>query len=172
MMTDRTRPAIVRLDLDPVTEGWLLSFACADRAGFERVLGAVRSLPLAARGWRESDRCWWIRDDWIDDLCWALPDLHRRLIDARHHDQQAWQRRGTRSQPPPPGEGVPAPVEEAFATLYLLPSAPEAVVCAVKRVLSRQHHPDAGGNPRAMVAINQAADTAKAWAAKHRRESA
>jgi hypothetical protein len=45
-----------------------------------------------------------------------------------------------------------ADVTQAFAHLYLLPTAPAAIVQAVYRTLARQHHPDlAGGDHRATI---------------------
>jgi len=49
----------------------------------------------------------------------------------------------------------PAKVDP-FATLHLLPSAPPEVIRAAYRALAIKHHPDLGGDVRAMQTINAA----------------
>ncbi len=50
-----------------------------------------------------------------------------------------------------------APVNsDAYATLFLLPTAPRAVVKAAYRALADIHHPDHGGTTLAMQTINAA----------------
>jgi len=46
----------------------------------------------------------------------------------------------------------------AFATLFLLPSAPKEVIRAAHRALAAIHHPDRGGNLDEMIEINLAYD--------------
>jgi hypothetical protein len=48
--------------------------------------------------------------------------------------------------------------EAAYTTLHLLPSAPIELVAAAKKTLAQLHHPDRGGDLRAMQEINNAAD--------------
>lgn len=53
----------------------------------------------------------------------------------------------------------PTPIRKSdldYAALYLMPGAPPEVVRAVYRTLARLHHPDAGGDTRAMQEINAA----------------
>jgi hypothetical protein len=45
---------------------------------------------------------------------------------------------------------------ELYATLYLLPDAPQIVVKSAYRALAQFHHPDAGGTHEAMLKINDA----------------
>lgn len=44
----------------------------------------------------------------------------------------------------------------AYATLYLLPEAPPEVVKAAYRALAQIYHPDRGGDPAKMAAVNAA----------------
>lgn len=67
-------------------------------------------------------------------------------------------------RPPPAAPRSPAtppvPISRvlAFATLHLLPSAPQEVVRAAHRALAVVHHPDRGGEIDRMVEINAAYD--------------
>ena len=45
--------------------------------------------------------------------------------------------------------------------LYVLPGAPDAVIKAAFRALSREHHPDFGGSHERMVMLNQALEEAR-----------
>jgi DnaJ-class molecular chaperone len=58
---------------------------------------------------------------------------------------------------------LPPKVRAAYATLGLRPGAAAEEVTARRRALAREHHPDVGGDARAMVAINAATDTLLAW---------
>ena len=60
--------------------------------------------------------------------------------------------------PPPRASNVPLELMQAYARLYLLPSAPKEVVRAAHRALAQIHHPDRGGNIEKMVEINLAFD--------------
>jgi DnaJ-class molecular chaperone len=50
----------------------------------------------------------------------------------------------------------------AYATLWLRPGAPEAVVKAAFHSLAQIHHPDAGGDAEFMARINEAYATIQA----------
>lgn len=50
---------------------------------------------------------------------------------------------------------------QAYAALYLLPSAPHEIVRAAYRALAHVHHPDSGGDHSRMVEINRAYETIK-----------
>jgi hypothetical protein len=50
-----------------------------------------------------------------------------------------------------------SPLEQAYARLHLLPSAPPEVVTAAYHALVRLYHPDVGGDHDRTVAINAAA---------------
>ena len=50
-------------------------------------------------------------------------------------------------------------VARAYATLWLRPGAPLAVVKAAFRALAAQYHPDAGGDALAMRRLNDAYET-------------
>jgi hypothetical protein len=58
-----------------------------------------------------------------------------------------------RSAPPPP-----QPIrqkDQDFAVLHLLPSAPPALIEAAFRCLSKELHPDRGGQHEAMIQLNE-----------------
>jgi hypothetical protein len=55
-----------------------------------------------------------------------------------------------------PEPTLPARVDPVFATLWVLPGAPPAVITAAYRALARELHPDAGGDTRAMQKVNAA----------------
>jgi len=63
--------------------------------------------------------------------------------------------------------GAPAPdpirqTDHAYADLHLLPSAPPALVEAAFRCLSKQLHPDRGGQHEAMIRLNAAVSALRA----------
>jgi DnaJ-class molecular chaperone len=45
---------------------------------------------------------------------------------------------------------------ELYATLYLLPNAPQIVIKASYKALAQKFHPDAGGTHEVMLRINEA----------------
>jgi len=55
-------------------------------------------------------------------------------------------------------------LDQAFATLHLLPTAPPEVVQAAHRALVKLHHPDHGGDHDRAVAVNTAIATIRARA--------
>jgi hypothetical protein len=63
------------------------------------------------------------------------------------------ERPGTRPEP----ASQPSPARP-FAVLHLLPSAPPELIDAAYRTLAQLHHPDVGGDPEAMRALNDARD--------------
>ena len=67
----------------------------------------------------------------------------------------------------PVGARQPHPaLAAAYAALWLRPGAPLPVVKAAYRSLAARHHPDAGGDDRAMRRLNDAYDTiSRAFAA-------
>jgi DnaJ-class molecular chaperone len=50
-------------------------------------------------------------------------------------------------------------LSRAYATLWLRPGAPLAVVKAAYRALAQQYHPDTGGDALAMRRLNEAYET-------------
>lgn len=57
---------------------------------------------------------------------------------------------------PPPRPRSTPPRADAYAALFLLPTAPKAVVKAAYRALAQLNHPDLGGDTSAMQRINAA----------------
>ncbi len=78
----------------------------------------------------------------------------------RFHRCTGWSGEARNSQgyqpPPPPAQPPPSKWAAEFATLHLLSTAPPQVIRAAYRALALIHHPDIGGDPARMVAINSA----------------
>ncbi len=100
---------------------------------------------------------------WLpDQRAWSLPLASRwSLLDwlYQHFEGDAVREDGApRSEWA--GEPRPttrhAPVNAAYATLHLLPSAPLDLVQAAYRLAAQTNHPDRGGSNAAMAAVNQA----------------
>jgi len=116
--------------------------------------------------------------EWLSaDKCWVLPRWQRATLRswlAYMFERDAWswmgeeepqeeQRQQQQRQDAPRTEPT-SPLTQAYATLHLLPTAPPEVVQAAHRALVKLHHPDAGGEHDAAVAINQAITTIRAYA--------
>lgn len=54
---------------------------------------------------------------------------------------------------------APTRGSSAHATLFVTPDAPMEVIRAAYKALAMLYHPDLGGDPNAMVALNQAYET-------------
>lgn len=153
-----------------VADGYLLAFA-AEGAGRETMAAekeaalAIAALNPWQRRWLLQERAWWIADDAITLLARRLPALSelleqwlRRPVDA---DSSAWSYLT--------GNGacsaslMPPAVAEAYCRLGLAPGAPDWQVVAARRQLALRHHPDRGGEPDRMTAINSATDTVREW---------
>ncbi len=109
------------------------------------------TIPPPYRRWNPDEKAWVVMSAYLAEL--------RELCEG--YGRIVWE-----TAPPPGGNGngqatgakSSDPRAEAFATLYLLPSAPIEVVKAAYRALALIHHPDKGGNPDTMKAINLAHD--------------
>jgi hypothetical protein len=154
----------------PVADGYLLAFT-ATGAGRETIAAekeaarAIAALNPWQRRWLLQENAWWIADDAITLLARRLPALYELL------DQ--WLRR------PPEADGspwsyltdsglysvpfIPPAVVAAYGQLGLRPGASAGQVLAARRQLARRHHPDRGGEPARMTAINTATDTVRDW---------
>ena len=101
-------------------------------------------IPARARAYDPDDKTWTV----IAAYATRAVNL---LLD--HFPDARIERPGTRAEPAPPL--TPA---RPFAVLHLLPSAPPELIDAAYRTLARLHHPDVGGDPEAMRALNDARD--------------
>ena len=104
-------------------------------------------IPAYARSYNAADRTWTVTAAYathaVDLLVWFFPDA--RIA-----------RPGNRAGPAPqPSTARP------FAVLHLLPSAPPELIEGAYKILARLHHPDVGGDPEAMRALNDGHDALK-----------
>lgn len=82
---------------------------------------------------------------------------HRCLLGSRYPPHKTPHTVDEPAPPPPPRAAqVPFDLLQAYARLFLLPTAPKEVARAAHRALAAIHHPDRGGNPERMVEINLA----------------
>ncbi len=97
-----------------------------------------------------------------DDKRWSLPLHQRARLEAwiaRTFESGAveWDRPyESREKRFSRHDGAGSDIARAYAALHLLPTAPPEVVQAAHRALVKLHHPDAGGDHAAAVAVNQA----------------
>ena len=154
---------------EEVEDGYLLAFT-ASGSMLGVALRAIVGLDPWQRRWVASERAWWISQDAISLLARHLPLLGETL-DAwrrRPDDLSAYITSGMWNPQPRRIIIVPPEVAAAYHRLGLTPGAGESDVAAARRGLARAHHPDSGGDHRAMVAINTATDTVMDWL-DHRR---
>jgi DnaJ-domain-containing protein 1 len=116
-----------------------------DRDAFSFLIEALKdAIPAYDRTYSPATREWLIDasardslDNWLDDA---------RAVFNASVEWQPTKHKRTRARTVP----------DAFATLHLLPSAPPEVVRASYKALAMKHHPDKGGDVRAMQRINEA----------------
>jgi hypothetical protein len=101
------------------------------------------------RKWLPDQRQWWFKADAEATMLY----LAERYCGSMQHVQE-----NSNVAPAMPAEKV-----EAYRTLHLLPSAPDEVVKAVYRALSKIHHPDMGGRTSDMQGINEAFERLTQW---------
>jgi hypothetical protein len=146
-------PRLTRFDRE--AEAVWIKWAHPDRVTFFAVADAIKArIPAYARTYDPRAKAWCIETYWLHELYDVLPELRDHLNGRA---------RTRRAEPPPCALQVPPEVAEAFVALHLLPTAPRQVVQAAYRALAQLHHPDAGGNHQAMVAVNAAYEVAREW---------
>jgi hypothetical protein len=149
---------------EPTALGYLLAFVATDTEEFYAAKEIVKNLSPWSRRYHADIRAWWVSEESASLLIRNFEPLRRYLGSTGQHQQHQETRDGgaTRNQATRPPQ-VPAEVAQAFAALHLAPTAPPELLAAARRVLARLHHPDAGGDHQAMIAVNNAADTCEAW---------
>ena len=132
-MSRRSSYCMVGLD-----GGWLrVRFGGLEADDFAIALDDLKDrIPASARDWDPEARCW--------------------LVDARHAGAvrtwaEAWFDEIDWPAEPPVNDEI-----DAWVVLWLRAGAPRELVRAAYRALARIHHPDVGGDPDAMTAINAA----------------
>jgi hypothetical protein len=152
--------------LERIENGYILAFA-AGGATLDGAVKAITTLDPWQRSWIPEERVWWIADEAITLLARRLPavaesleQLRRRPDTIADHIAAAYAAAYSSTWR---AIYIPAEVKAAYGNLGLPPGAPEESVVAAKRTLARRHHPDAGGDHTAMVAVNTATDTVMTW---------
>jgi hypothetical protein len=147
--------------LEPTCDGgWLINFACSDRAKFRRAVDELKRLvDYRDRQYDPEARCWWLASDAdLRRLDCLFPRLGEQMREAKAGGWEA---------PPRPSRTatlcMDAATHSAFAALHLAPDAPRYVAQAVYRVLAKDRHPDHGGATEAMRALNLAYELVCAW---------
>ena len=108
----------------------------------ENVAACFRSYDSDTKQWRITDGGRESFDNWV------------HFMQVCHSPSFEYAKAKTKGAPP---RSPPAPSRaELYATLYLLPDAPQIVVKSSYRALAQLHHPDAGGTHEAMLKINKA----------------
>ena len=119
------------------------------------------------RKWDPDNKAWIIRtaifedvhqllDDYFPHEEWAVADDAKDAIQMVYHKQvNPGGAQATSAPVGPPTSYGP------YATLYVNDSAPDAVVKAAYKALSRMYHPDLGGDPKAMGTVNAAFEDIK-----------
>lgn len=167
-------PLIITL-FEATEDGYLVAFV-AGGAALDGAMRAILALDPWQRRWIIEEQAWWIADEAITRLTRRLPALdealtrwHQRPIDIAEIIARSYAAPGTRAyarsemRARAPRVIVPHAVALAYARLGLAAGAPLDAVVAARRSLARRHHPDAGGEHAAMVAINSAAETVLQW---------
>jgi hypothetical protein len=117
------------------------------RFQFDEALNALKHEILPPyRRFNPEHRCWSIDLECRTELeRWARRmryELGASVVFDRKH--------------PPSNQLTTNPLGDAYATLYLLPTAPPELVKAAYRCLALMHHPDRGGQTETMQQINNA----------------
>ncbi len=111
------------------------------------------SIPASERDYDPVTKVWTVRSAFYATIA------HRLMVQAFGHVETFNAPRDQTSAPPP---NPIRSTDRDFAALHLLPSAPPALVEAAFRCLSKELHPDRGGQHEAMVRLNQAVGSLRA----------
>lgn len=149
--------------------GWRFAFTADTPEKFNYAVSALKAnIHPGMRKWMPDERCWWISSPGMMRMYDLFADVREAMNNHAAHRSQGQQQqyRQSRQQSHTRGNVAPVEVAEAFVALYLLPSAPLAVIKAAYRALAVIHHPDHGGNPETMKRLNLAHEAACKWANK------
>ncbi len=125
-----------------------VKLSAGDKSLFALALESFKnSIPPYQRSYNPQTR------EWFVDAGASL-SLERWFSSCRKHYSAVVEFDGDPGGEVPHAE-KPKP-SDPYATLHLLPSAPPEVVKAAYRALSMIHHPDKGGDTRAMQKVNEA----------------
>jgi hypothetical protein len=106
-----------------------------------------------------AQRAWRIQAPGTDVHRWALRHFSEYEIDLvgayEHHESRSEQHGRSDQQQ---STRAPSRLEQAYSSLFVLPTAPREVVVAAHRALVKMNHPDAGGDTATMAKINDCMD--------------
>ncbi len=138
---------------------------------FALVIGDLkRRVPAHLRNYSPTWKCWYIKRQAAHYLTQWIEQARETFGATVEGDPGPWTR-GRRPEwessyeyeaPPPRGPRAVPSEAEAFATLYLLPSAPAPLIKVAYKTLAQIHHPDKGGDASEMRKLNDAIETLKA----------
>lgn len=133
-----------------------------DRRCWDAILSDFKvMMPPFARRYDSIRKMWFVSLDYTERLeMWLYATFDADAIDdelPRADRRSSSSGSGRQRQEEPPKARQPlSTLSQAYKTLHLADDAPLAVVEASWRVLSKQHHPDAGGSEAGQKAINAA----------------
>lgn len=133
--TGKTKASINR----SVKQNWVNVFTPYNAKFVSELKGCMEP---SYRAWNPTDKCWEVSENRIEELI----DLCLRYFDSIETDLES-----------------PANLPDggSYATLFLLPSAPNELIKSVYRFLSMLNHPDKGGTVEQMSKLNSAMDDIK-----------
>jgi hypothetical protein len=171
-----TRSGLRVQHLERCGRNFYLGVSSSDSEVFRSAVAVIRALPTSDREYLPDDRLWWISESGMRQLARELREVgealmrHESVGEERENDP--WIRRmaeeAMRQQNAQRREVVvPPDIAEGFKQLHLQPSAPEELIKAAYRVLSKRVHPDvAGGDHLSMVRLGKAHEKALTWSRK------
>jgi hypothetical protein len=135
-------------------EGYILKFSKMSRDNFGDAIDTLkRTVPPHQRAYAAESKTWFVSTagrTYLDAWLGHMRVAHGASVEWVAGDETSSDAHERAHKPHTPAKADP------FATLHLLPSAPPEVVKAAYRALSLKHHPDLGGDVRAMQTINAA----------------
>lgn len=99
MATDTYQAEVKVKQLKFVDDRWRFAFTCADTELFDRIVDAVKALPLIDRRWAPGLKCWLITDEGMRRLAATNPILSTLMDNAKREQAEAEaQRRAERAR--------------------------------------------------------------------------
>jgi hypothetical protein len=141
------------VNVKKASDGYAVTLKSSNPVDFNFAIGTLKSfIPSSARSYDPDARQWHVDaaakvefERWITNM--------RTVIAATIEWITADDAGDAHERPRKPHTPAKA---DPFATLHLLPTAPPEVVRAAYRALAIKHHPDLGGDVRAMQQLNEA----------------
>jgi hypothetical protein len=136
---------------------------------FSLVIGDLkRRVPAHLRNYSPTWKCWYIKrqaahylTQWIEQARDAFSaNVEGDPGPWTKYRKPDWKSAYDDDAPPRGPRAVPSEAE-AYATLYLLPSAPAPLIKAAYRELAKLNHPDHGGDTATMQKVNNAFEVLK-----------